>query len=176
MKRLLIFALLAALLAASSASAKDGEVLAVKFDADVNPVTQGWLSDRIKEGANYDALVILLTPRRARLVDAQDRAGRAAAKEPVIVYVAERRPRRERGVWISQAADVGDVARVEHRLVDTDHEHGANLDSDLKRKVVNDAAASLRNLARVHGGTRSGPTRRCAEPRTSRQAKRCAST
>ena len=28
---------------------------------------------------------------------------------------------------------------------------GANLDSDLKRKVVNDAAASLRNLARIHG-------------------------
>ena len=60
MKWLLIFALFAALLAASSASAKDGEVLAVKFDADVNPVTQGWLSDRIKEGADYDALVILL--------------------------------------------------------------------------------------------------------------------
>jgi membrane-bound serine protease (ClpP class) len=107
-KRVLIFALLAVLLAASSASAKDAQVLAVKFNADVNPVTQGWLSDRIKEGANYDALVILLdTPGGLDESMRKIVQDELAAKEPVIVYVAPNGARAaSAGVWISQAADV----------------------------------------------------------------------
>src|SRR6188508_3141052 len=42
-KRSLILAPVVALLAVSSAQAGNGKVLAVKFDADVNPVTQKWL-------------------------------------------------------------------------------------------------------------------------------------
>jgi membrane-bound serine protease (ClpP class) len=153
-KRLLISALLAALLAASSASAKDGKVLAVKFDADVNPVTQGWLSDRIKEGADYDALVILLdTPGGLDSSMRKIVQDELAAKEPVIVYVAPNGARAaSAGVWISQAADVLAMSPVSNIGSSTPiTSSGANLDSDLKRKVVNDAAASLRNLARVHG-------------------------
>jgi membrane-bound serine protease (ClpP class) len=138
----------------SSASAKTGRVLAVRFDAEVNPVTQRWLSDRIDEGAKYDALVILLdTPggldtSMRKIV--QDELG---AKEPIVVYVAPNGARAaSAGVWISEAADVlamSPIANIGSSTPITGT--GANIGSDLKRKVVNDAAASLRNLASAHG-------------------------
>jgi membrane-bound serine protease (ClpP class) len=153
-KRLLILALLVALAAVGSAHAGNGKVLAVKFDADVNPVTQKWLSDRIEEGAKYDALVILLDtpggldePMRKIVQD------ELAAKEPIVVYVAPNGARAaSAGVWISEAADVLAMSPVSNIGSSTPITgNGQNIGSDLKRKIVNDAAASLRNLARAHG-------------------------
>ena len=157
MKRVLIFAVLAALAvlaAAGHAAAGNGKVLAVKFDADVNPVTQKWLNDRIKEGANYDALVIQLdTP--GGLDDSMRKIVQAelSAKEPVIVYVSPNGARAaSAGVWISEAADV--LAMAPNTNIGSSTPitgNGANIGSDLKRKILNDAAASLRGLARSHG-------------------------
>jgi membrane-bound serine protease (ClpP class) len=153
-KRCLILALLVSLAAASAAHAGNGKVLAVKFDADVNPVTQKWLSDRIDDGAKYDALVILLdTPggldssMRKIVQDELD------AKEPVVVYVAPNGARAaSAGVWIGQAADVLAMSPVSNIGSSTPITgNGQNIGSDLKRKIVNDAAASLRNLASAHG-------------------------
>src|SRR5215216_3469042 len=102
MKRALILAMLAGLVVTTSASAGNGRVLAVEFDAEVNPVTQKWLSDRIDEGADYDALVILLdTPggldeSMRKIVQSE-----LDAKEPVVVYVAPNGARAaSAGVWI----------------------------------------------------------------------------
>ena len=156
MKRVLIFAVLAALAvlaAAGHAAAGNGKVLAVKFDADVNPVTQKWLNDRIKEGANYDALVIQLdTP--GGLDDSMRKIVQAelSAKEPVIVYVSPNGARAaSAGVWISEAADVLAMAPNTNIGSSTPIDvGGGNIQSDLRRKVVNDAAASLRELARTH--------------------------
>ena len=155
MKRALIYAMLAALVAASSATAGNGKVLAVTFDADVNPVTQKWLNDRIEEGANYDAIVILLdTP--GGLDESMRKIVRAelAAKEPVIVYVAPNGARAaSAGVWIAEAADVLAMAPAGTNIGSSTPitGNGANIGSDLKRKILNDAAASLRSLARSHG-------------------------
>lgn len=153
-KRALIFAMLAALAAAASASAGNGKVLAVKFDAEVNPVTQKWLSDRIDEGADYDALVILLdTP--GGLDDSMRKIVQSElqAKEPIIVYVAPNGARAaSAGVWISQAADVLAMAPATNIGSSTPITNtGGNIGGDLKRKILNDAAASLRALARTHG-------------------------
>jgi membrane-bound serine protease (ClpP class) len=152
--RAFLLAVLLALVAASSASAGNGKVLAVTFDADVNPVTQGWLNDRIAEGADYDALVILLdTPggldeSMRKIVQAE-----LSAKEPVVVYVSPPGARAaSAGVWISQAADV--LAMAPNTNIGSSTPitgSGQNIGSDLKRKVVNDAAASLRALAHSHG-------------------------
>jgi membrane-bound serine protease (ClpP class) len=153
-KRPLIFAMLAGLLAVSSASAGNGKVLAVRFTADVNPVTQKWLSDRIDEGASYDALVILLdTPgglEESMRKIVQDELG---AREPIVVYVYPNGARAaSAGVWISEAADVLAMAPVSNIGSSTPITGtGGNIGSDLKRKILNDAAASLRNLARAHG-------------------------
>ncbi len=154
MTRAFLLAILLALVAASSASAGNGKVLAVRFDADVNPVTQKWLNDRIAEGADYDALVILLdTP--GGLDDSMRKIVQAelAAKEPVVVYVSPPGARAaSAGVWISQAADV--LAMAPNTNIGSSTPitgSGQNIGSDLKRKVVNDAAASLRALAHSHG-------------------------
>ena len=107
-KRALLLGLLAALFAASAASAGNGKVLAVTFDADVNPATQKWLTERIEEGADYDAIVILLdTP--GGLDDSMRKIVQSEllAKEPVVVYVWPPGARAaSAGVWIGQAADV----------------------------------------------------------------------
>jgi membrane-bound serine protease (ClpP class) len=153
-KRALILALLVALAAAGAAHAGNGKVLAVKFDTDVNPVTQKWLSDRIDEGAKYDALVILLdTPGGLDESMRKIVQGELSAKEPIVVYVAPNGARAaSAGVWISQAADVLAMSPVSNIGSSTPISgNGANLGSDLRRKVVNDAAASLRNLAASHG-------------------------
>ncbi len=154
MKRSLILASVVALLAVSSAQAGNGKVLAVKFDADVNPVTQKWLSDRIDEGAKYDALVILLdTPGGLDESMRKIVQDELAAKEPIVVYVAPNGARAaSAGVWISEAADVLAMSPVSNIGSSTPITgNGQNIGSDLKRKIVNDAAASLRNLASAHG-------------------------
>jgi len=152
--RILLLALLATTFLAPRAAAGNGKVLAVRFDAEVNPVTQKWLTDRIADGASYDALVILLdTP--GGLEDSMRKIVQAelTAKEPVVVYVSPNGARAaSAGVWISEAADVLAMAPVTNIGSSTPISNtGANISSDLRRKVINDAAASLRALARSHG-------------------------
>src|SRR5438067_13296 len=56
------------------------------------------------------------------------------------------------GVWISQAADLLAMSPPTNIGSSTPiNGSGANIGSDLRRKVVNDAAASLRGLAKTHG-------------------------
>ena len=50
---------------------------------------------------------------------------------------------------------------------------GEDIQKDLRRKVVNDAAASLRALAKSHGRNANGPTPPCARRRTSPPPRRC---
>jgi membrane-bound serine protease (ClpP class) len=74
-------------------------------------------------------------------------------KIPVVVYVAPRGARAaSAGVWISEAADVLAMAPETNIGSSTPIQgNGTNIGSDLRRKEVNDAAASLRGLAKSHG-------------------------
>ena len=76
-----------------------------------------------------------------------------SVKVPVLVYVAPNGARAaSAGVWIAQAADVLAMAPVTNIGSSTPIDSsGSNIGSDLRRKVVNDAAASLRGLAKSHG-------------------------
>ena len=71
----------------------------------------------------------------------------------MIVYVSPDGARAaSAGVWISQAADVLAMAPQTNIGSSTPiNWTGANIGSDLRRKVINDAAASLRGLAKTHG-------------------------
>jgi membrane-bound serine protease (ClpP class) len=140
---------------AGPASAATPRVLAVHFKADVNPVTQDWLNSRLDhaESHGYDAAVIVLdTP--GGLEDSMRKIVQKelSLKIPVIVYVAPSGARAaSAGVWISQAADLLAMAPGTNIGSSTPiNGNGANIGSDLRRKVVNDAAASLRSLARSH--------------------------
>lgn len=154
MKRLFLAVAALFVLAVPQAVAGNGKVLAVTFNAEVNPVTQKWLNDRIAEGAGYDAIVILLdTP--GGLDDSMRKIVQAelSAKAPIVVYVSPGGARAaSAGVWISEAADILAMAPNTNIGSSTPITNtGANIGADLRRKIVNDAAASLRGLAQSHG-------------------------
>jgi membrane-bound serine protease (ClpP class) len=154
--RALLAAFAVAAVVPSAYAATPPRVLAVEFDNDVNPVTADYVVGEI-ERANekrYDAVVILLdTP--GGLSDSMKDIYEAelASKIPVIVYVYPEGARAaSAGVWIGQAGDILAMAPQTNIGSSTPISVGGeDIQEDLRRKVVNDAAASLRALAREHG-------------------------
>jgi len=158
------FVLLAATLllgggAAAAAGGSSGHprVLAIRFgpDLEVNPVTQNYLTSKLSKAASdgYDAAVILLdTPGGLSSSMKTIYTAELNSKVPVIVYVSPDGARAaSAGVWISEAADVLAMAPTTNIGSSTPIDSsGQNLGSDLRRKVVNDAAASLTALAATH--------------------------
>jgi membrane-bound serine protease (ClpP class) len=139
-----------------AAGAATPRVLAVEFDNDVNPVTADYVTGQIDRAnrEHYDAVVILLdTP--GGLSDAMKDIyeKELASKVPVIVYVSPEGARAaSAGVWIGQAGDILAMAPQTNIGSSTPISVGGeDIQRDLRRKVVNDAAASLRGLAKEHG-------------------------
>ncbi len=131
-------------------------MLAVKFENDVNPVTQSYVTDEIDRANDdgYSAVVILLdTPGGLGSSMKKIYQAELASKVPVIVYVSPAGARAaSAGVWIGQAADILAMAPQTNIGSSTPiNVGGEDIAKDLRRKVVNDAAASLRELAREHG-------------------------
>jgi membrane-bound serine protease (ClpP class) len=157
--RVLLAALgLALVLAAGASASTSGKrVLAIRFgpDLEVNPVTQDYLTSQLSKAANhhYDAAVILLdTPGGLSTSMKTIYTAELNARLPVIVYVSPDGARAaSAGVWIAEAADVLAMAPTTNIGSSTPIDSsGANLGSDLRRKVINDAAASLTALAAAH--------------------------
>jgi membrane-bound serine protease (ClpP class) len=171
---------LALVVAASAGAATSGKrVLAIKFgpDLEVNPVTQDYLTSKLSKAAHdhYDAAVILLdTPGGLSTSMKTIYTAELNAKLPVIVYVSPDGARAaSAGVWISQAADVLAMAPTTNIGSSTPIDSsGQNLGSDLRRKVINDAAASLTALAAAHKRNTTWPGRavRVASNLTAQQA------
>jgi len=151
------FLLVGAFLAfASSASAATPRVLAIHFDADVNPVTQNYLCDNLSRAAKdgYSAAVIVLnTP--GGLLQSKDKIVLCElnAKLPVLVWVGPNGSTAgSAGVWIAQAADFLGMAPQTNIGSSTPIDSGgSNIGSDLRRKLINHEAATLRALAQSHG-------------------------
>jgi membrane-bound serine protease (ClpP class) len=155
-KRLLLAASLLAMVFPAGAAAAPPRVLAIHFSTDVNPVTQDWLNHELSaaQSHGYSAAVIVLdTP--GGLEESMRKIVRRelSLRIPVVVYVSPNGARAaSAGVWISEAADVLAMAPETNIGSSTPITGtGANIGSDLRRKVVNDAAASLRGLAKSHG-------------------------
>src|SRR5215211_561092 len=145
-----------ALLAVSPAAAAPPRVLAIEFENDVNPVTADYVTrelDRAHE-EDFDAAVILLDTPGGLAESMRDiyKKELALRNLPVIVYVSPPGARAaSAGVWIGQAADVLAMAPGTNIGSSTPiNVGGEDIQKDLRRKVVNDAAASLRSLAREH--------------------------
>jgi membrane-bound serine protease (ClpP class) len=154
-KRLLLAVVSVAAFAAP-ASAASPRVLAIHFRADVNPVTQDWLSGQLgrAQEQGFDAAVIVLdTPGGLSESMRKIVQKELSLKIPVIVYVAPSGARAaSAGVWISQAADLLAMAPETNIGSSTPiNSGGQDIGKDLRRKVINDAAASLRSLAKSHG-------------------------
>jgi len=156
--RVVFLALAAALCVCATALAtpSNPHVLAVKFENDVNPVTQDYVNSEIERAnrENFDAIVILLdTPGGLGSSMQKIYKAELASKIPVIVYVSPPGSRAaSAGVWIGQAADILAMAPQTNIGSSTPiNVGGEDIAKDLRNKVVNDAAASLRELARSHG-------------------------
>jgi membrane-bound serine protease (ClpP class) len=141
---------------ASSASAATPRVLAIHFDTEVNPVTQNYLCDNLSRAAKggYSAAVIVLnTP--GGLLQSKDNIVLCElnAKLPVLVWVGPNGATAgSAGVWIAQAADFLGMAPETNIGSSTPIDSGgSNIGSDLRRKLINHEAATLRALAQSHG-------------------------
>ena len=141
---------------AGTPAAAPGRVLVVEFDNDVNPVTQDYLIDAITKGerGNYEAVVLEMdTP--GGLGSSMRAIVKAilAAEVPVIVYVAPAGSSADSaGAVIGMAADVLAMAPQTNIGSSTPVSIGGeDISRDLRRKIVNDAAAYIGELAREHG-------------------------
>jgi membrane-bound serine protease (ClpP class) len=141
---------------ASPAAAATPRVLAIHFDAEVNPVTQNYVCHQLKQAAkdHYSAAVIVLnTP--GGLLQSKDKIVlcQLNAKLPVLVWVGPNGAAAgSAGVWIAEAADYLGMAPQTNIGSSTPIDSGGgNIDSDLRRKLINHEAASLRALAQSHG-------------------------
>jgi len=154
-------------------------VLAIHFDADVNPVTQNYLCHQLKQAAkdHYDAAAIILnTP--GGLLQSKDKIVlcELSSKVPVLVWVGPNGSfAGSAGVWLAQAADYLAMAPETNIGSSTPIDSGGgNIGSDLRRKLVNHEAASLRALAESHGRNPRWADRavRLATNATAKEAKR----
>ena len=156
MKPFAIGLFLLALLFPAGAGAARPRVLAIHFNTEVNPVTQDWVNHelgRAQSGGYVAAVILLDTPGGLEESMRKIVQRELSLRIPVVVYVTPGGARAaSAGVWISEAADVLAMAPATNIGSSTPiNGTGQNIGSDLRRKVVNDAAASLRGLAKTHG-------------------------
>jgi membrane-bound serine protease (ClpP class) len=151
---------------ASPATAATPRVLAIHFggDLEVNPVTQGWVNHQLERAKDdgYSAAVILLdTPGGLSSSMRKIYLKELGSPIPVIVYVAPDGARAgSAGLWISEAADVLAMAPQTNIGASTPiNAGGTDLDKDLRKKVINDAVASVVALAKSHGRDTKFPER-----------------
>jgi membrane-bound serine protease (ClpP class) len=154
--RALLLSVAALAFLAGPAGAATPRVLAVEFENDVNPVTADYVTSQIDRAndEHYNAVVILLdTPGGLSSAMKDIYQAELRSKVPVIVYVSPPGSRAaSAGVWIGQAADILAMAPQTNIGSSTPIDvGGGNIQSDLRRKVINDAAASLKTLAKAHG-------------------------
>jgi len=155
---LLLAAGAAALLVALPTSAAPGtpRVLVVEFNNDVNSVTQDYLQSEMHraERDGFSAVVIEMdTPGGLGSSMREIVKTMLGLKVPVVVFVAPPGSSADSaGAVIGQAADVLAMAPQTNIGSSTPiSATGENLGKDLRKKVINDAAAYMAELAREHG-------------------------
>ncbi|TML35851.1 MAG: nodulation protein NfeD [Actinobacteria bacterium] len=137
------------------ASSSKPKVLVIHFGLEVNPVTSSYVDHQLHhaEDGHYNAAVIVLdTPGGLSESMRTIVKNEIGLRVPVIVYVSPSGSRAaSAGVWITEAADIAAMAPATNIGSSTPIDSsGQNLGSDLRRKVINDAVASLTSLMRYH--------------------------
>ena len=145
------------LLVPAVAAGQDGRprVLAVHLDNDINPVTQDFVSNAVDraEDEGLDAVVLVLDTPGGLASSMRGIVKRFLASEvPVVVYVAPPGSSADSaGAVITMAADIAAMAPQTNIGSSTPISLGGeDISEDLRRKIVNDAAAYVGELAREH--------------------------
>jgi membrane-bound serine protease (ClpP class) len=143
--------------AASATRAADRpHVLAVELDNDINPVTQDYLDGQIDRAErDHDAAVVIVLDTPGGLSSSMRGIVKRfiASTVPVVVYVSPPGSSSDSaGAVITMASDLAAMAPQTNIGSSTPISiGGGNINSDLRRKVINDAAAYVGELAREHG-------------------------
>jgi membrane-bound serine protease (ClpP class) len=145
------------LLVPSIAAGQDSRprVLAAHLDNDINPVTQEFLENAVDraEREEFDAVVVVLDTPGGLASSMRGIVKRfLASRVPVIVYVAPPGSSADSaGAVITMASDVAAMAPQTNIGSSTPISLGGqDISEDLRRKIVNDAAAYTGELAREH--------------------------
>lgn len=146
-----------ALLAASpAAAAGPAPVVRASIDGEINAATAMYVAgvvDRARSEHAAALVLVLNTPGGISTAMDDIVTRLLGSPVPVVVYVAPPGARADSaGLFVAQAADV--VAMAPGSNIGSAHPidaSGANLGSDLRDKVVNDAVARVRTLAGMHG-------------------------
>ncbi|MBA2383926.1 MAG: nodulation protein NfeD [Actinobacteria bacterium] len=138
------------------AAGEPGRVLVAEFENDVNPVTQDYLLDAIERGERERFAAVVIEMDTPGGLGSSMRAivkAILAARVPVVVYVAPGGSSADSaGAVIGMAADVLAMAPQTNIGSSTPVSIGGeDISDDLRRKIVNDAAAYMGELAREHG-------------------------
>jgi membrane-bound serine protease (ClpP class) len=149
-------ALVLAVPAAAAEPADTPHVVVVEFDNDVNPVTQEFLQDSMQDAEDEGAAAVVIemdTPGGLGSSMREIVKSMLALEIPVVVYVAPPGSSADSaGAVIGEAADVLAMAPQTNIGSSTPiSATGEDLGEDLRRKVINDAAAYVGELAREHG-------------------------
>jgi membrane-bound serine protease (ClpP class) len=144
------------LVAVAPASAAAPRVLVATLADDINPVSQHYLQDQVRraESGGYDALVVELdTPGGLGTSMRAIVKTFLASPVPVVVYVSPGGSSADSaGAVIGQAADILAMAPQTNIGSSTPiTTSGQDFSKDLRRKIVNDAASYVAELAREHG-------------------------
>jgi membrane-bound serine protease (ClpP class) len=140
---------------AALAAGDQPRVLAVQFDNDINPVTQEYVDGAIDraEDEHFDAAVIVLDTPGGLSSSMRGIVKRfLASKIPVIMYVSPPGSSADSaGAVITMASDLAAMAPQTNIGSSTPISLGGqDISKDLRRKVINDAAAYVGELAREH--------------------------
>ncbi len=148
---------LAALVVPGLGSAQNDRprVLAVELDNDINPVTQEYLENAVDraEDEGFDAVVVVLDTPGGLSSSMRGIVKRFLASEvAVVVYTAPPGSSADSaGSVIAMAADIAAMAPQTNIGSTTPISLGGeDISEDLRRKIVNDAAAYVGELAREH--------------------------
>jgi membrane-bound serine protease (ClpP class) len=153
---LLVLLAVAVFAPGATAAESPPRVLVAELDNDINPVTQDFVLEAIEraEDDGYAALVIELdTPGGLASSMREIVQAILAAEVPVVVHVAPGGASADSaGAVIGMAADVLSMAPQTNIGSSTPVSIGGeDISDDLRRKIVNDAAAYIGELAREHG-------------------------
>ena len=140
---------------AARAAQSQPRVLAVHFTSDINPVTQEYVDGAVDqaERGHYAAVVVVLDTPGGLSSSMRGIVKKfLSATVPVVVYVAPPGSSADSaGSVITMASDLAAMAPQTNIGSSTPiSSGGGNIGSDLRRKVINDAAAYVGELAREH--------------------------
>lgn len=152
---LILVAVLLLFVPAGASGDSDGEVWVAPVEGMISPPVAGYLEKTIQEAEAAGAEAVIVTLDTPGGLDGSMRRiihMEIEAEIPVVMYVYPQGSRAaSAGVYMLMGADVAAMAPQTNLGSATPVSPSGDMSEEMKRKVINDAAAYIRTLANNHG-------------------------